>query len=123
MLFPGLFHINIYILMMMVYSTMVMLLCRIFFLNEFKENRLHPKFIMTAVFSVFLLTLVTPTAAANGTTTMSAGVPTIQVQEERRARRDALWLCRYMCVSATQRVLFGIQFPCGIFNQCVSHSR
>eukprot|EP00729_Bicosta_minor_P010387 gene10387-28144_t len=34
---------------------------------------------MTAVFSVFLLTLVTPTAAANGTTTMSAGVPTIQV--------------------------------------------
>eukprot|EP00729_Bicosta_minor_P014775 gene14775-28688_t len=31
------------------------------------------------IFSVFLLTLVTPTAAANGTTTVSAGVPTIQV--------------------------------------------
>eukprot|EP00729_Bicosta_minor_P026282 gene26282-29500_t len=34
---------------------------------------------MTAIFSVFLLTLVTPTAAANGTTTMSEGVPIIQV--------------------------------------------
>ena len=56
------------------------------------------------IFSVFLLTLVTPTAAANGTTTMSAGVPTIQVKEEKIARRDALWLCRYICVCATQRV-------------------
>lgn len=79
---------------------------------------------MTAVFSVFLLTLVTPTAAANGATTMSEGVPTIQVKEERRARRDALWLCRYMCVCATQRVLI---FSIFMWNlqlcfQCVSHS-
>lgn len=75
---------------------------------------------MTAIFSVFLLTLVTPTAAANGTTTMSEGVPIIQVKEERRARRDALWLCRYMCVCATQRVLVFSIFM-GIFN-CVSNA-
>eukprot|EP00729_Bicosta_minor_P015228 gene15227-30565_t len=33
---------------------------------------------MTAIFSVLLLSLVTSTAAANGTTTMPEGVPTIE---------------------------------------------
>lgn len=67
-----------------------------------KKNRsLHST--MTAIFSVLLLSLVTSTAAANGTTTMPEGVPTIEVNDAWRVRRDALWQCR-MC--ATKSVVF-----------------
>lgn len=74
------------------------------------------------IFSVFLLTLVTPTAAANGTTTMSEGVPTIQVTEERRARRGALWLCRYIYMCVQPNVFCSVYILYNIFNFHVESS-